>query len=47
MCFGTRLYDGNPCPYERIGGINWGECNKPDGAVCPDTEEEEEECEQE
>ena len=42
MCFGTRLYDGNPCPYEIKSGWNAGECGKPYGKECPDNDEQEE-----
>jgi hypothetical protein len=37
MCNGLILFNGCGCPYEIKGGPNWGDCEKPNGAVCPDS----------
>ena len=37
MCYGKIIFHGLNCPYEVKSGPNWGKCEKPKWAVCPDS----------
>ena len=41
MCNGIILNNGQTCPFEIMGGPNWGECGMKRGDVCPETLDDE------